>query len=95
MLSTSRTSTSHPPLRAGSLEAMSQEQGADVWDDPNIMLERPASTGLTRVDGVIDAVAAVGSGSLEDQVRVYEQAHAELRAALDDPDAVTADVGSA
>ncbi len=74
---------------------MSEEQGAQVWDDPDVMLERPATTGLARVDAVVDAVAVVGSGSLEDQVRVYEQAHAELRAVLDDPDAAAPDVGPA
>lgn len=66
---------------------MSEEQGAEVWDDPDVILERPASTGLTRVDGVVDAIAVVGAGTLEEQVGVYEQAHTELRAALDDPDA--------
>lgn len=74
---------------------MSEEQGADVWEDPDVILERPGSTGLPRVDAVIDAVAIVGAGSLEDQVGVYEQAHVELRAVLDDPDAAASDVGSA
>ncbi|MGA8845975.1 MAG: hypothetical protein WB471_05115 [Nocardioides sp.] len=86
---------------------MSQEQGADVWDDPDIILERPGSTGLPRVDGVIASIAnvahvtdvgsasGIGSGSLEDQVGVYEQAHLELRAVLDDPDAAATDAGPA
>ncbi len=69
---------------------MSEEQEVDVWEDPDVILERPGATGITRVDAAIDAVAGVGSGSLEEQVHVYEQVHVELRGVLDDPDAATA-----
>jgi len=57
----------------------------DVWDDPDVMLDRPEPTGLERVDAVVESVAGVGSVPLEEHARVYEQAHAALRAALDDP----------
>ncbi|CAN5335502.1 hypothetical protein BH09ACT12_BH09ACT12_20160 [soil metagenome] len=68
---------------------MSEEQGNDVWDDPDVMLDRPESTGLAGVDAVIDAVAMIGSVAVPDHVGVYEQAHVQLRAVLDDPDAAT------
>ncbi len=38
------------------------------------------------MDAVLDAVAAVGDRPVEEQVAVFEQAHAELRSTLDDPD---------
>ena len=75
---------------------MSEERHADDWDDDSdVMLERPASTGLPRVDAVVDAVAGMGSVALVEHVQVYEQAHRELRSALDDPDAAAAVVESA
>lgn len=58
----------------------------DPWDDPDVMIDRPDSTGVPRVDAVMDTVAVVGGVSLEQQVGVYERAHVELRAVLDDPD---------
>ena len=45
--------------------------------------ERPAPTGVDRVDAVIDAVAGLGDRPVAEHVAVFEQAHAELRAALD------------
>ncbi len=75
---------------------MSEEQRDETWDDdPDVMLERPAATGLSRVDAVVDAVATMGTVDLAEHVQVYEQAHRELRAALDDPDAAAAAVESA
>ncbi|WP_323792197.1 hypothetical protein [Nocardioides sp.] len=75
---------------------MSEEQHAETWDDDSdVMLERPAATGLPRIDAVVDAVASMGSVDLSEHVRVYEQAHRELRSALDDPDAAAAVVESA
>lgn len=75
---------------------MNEEQGPETWDDdPDVMLERPEPTGLPRVDGVVDGVARVGSLPVEEHVRVYEQAHVELRAVLDDPDAAALAAGPA
>ncbi len=70
---------------------MSEEPRAESWDDdPDVMLERPGTTGLPRVDGVVEVVSAIGSRELSEHVGVYEQAHAELRAALDDRGAAAA-----
>lgn len=67
---------------------MSQEQDREPsGDDPDVMIDRPDATGLAQVDHVIDTVAAVGATSLDEHVRVYEQAHIALRGALDDPEA--------
>lgn len=72
---------------------MSDLQPDGPWDDdPDVLLDRPERTGIARVDAVVDAVADVGSVPLPEQVRVFEQGHAELRAVLDDPDS---DPGSA
>lgn len=46
----------------------------------------PGRTGVDRVDAVLDAVAALGEEPVSDQVAVFEHAHSELRATLDDPD---------
>lgn len=65
---------------------MSEEQEPRSFDDdPDVMLERPDGTGIARVDAAIDTVAGIGSVPLEEHVGVYEQAHVELRASLDDP----------
>ncbi len=45
--------------------------------------ERPEPTGLARVDAVLDAVAGLGDQPVAEHVAVFEQAHTELRAALD------------
>jgi hypothetical protein len=45
--------------------------------------ERPEPTGIERVDAVLDAVAGLGDQPVADHVAVFEQAHTELRAALD------------
>jgi hypothetical protein len=59
----------------------------DDLDD--LALARPEPTGVPRVDAVLDAVAAVGDRPVDEQVAVFEQAHAELRSTLDDPDVDT------
>ena len=75
---------------------MNEEQPPEPWDDdPDVMLDRPEPTGLPRVDAVVDGVGAIGSLPVEQHVRVYEQAHVELRAVLDDPDAAAPDVDPA
>lgn len=72
---------------------MSEEHRTQAWeDDDDVMLDRPDPTGLPRVEAVVDAVVDIGSVPLEGHVAVYEQAHRELRAVLDDPDAAAADV---
>ena len=45
--------------------------------------ERPEPTGIERVDAVLDAVAGLGDQPVAEHVAVFEQAHTELRAALD------------
>ena len=67
---------------------MTEQESESTWDDDERRAqERPDSTGLPRVDAVIAAVADLGDQPLEEQVRAFEAAHAELRATLDDPDA--------
>ena len=71
---------------------MSHDQQPDLdqgpWDeDPDVILDRPERTGLERVDAAVDAVAGVGTLAVGEHVRVYEQAHGELRSVLDDPEA--------
>jgi hypothetical protein len=56
-------------------------------DDPADRAERPEATGVERVDAVLDGVAGASGLALAEQVAVFEQAHAELRRALDDPGA--------
>ena len=59
------------------------------FDDPGFddeaAVQRPEATGLARVDAVMDAVTAAGQRPLDEQVVVFEEAHAELRRVLDDP----------
>ncbi|WP_139983585.1 hypothetical protein [Nocardioides litoris] len=57
----------------------------DPLDEPDLPAERPEPTGVPRVDAVLDAVAAAADAPPAEQVVVLEQAHAELRRALDDP----------
>ena len=67
---------------------MTEQESESTWDDDERRAqERPDSTGLPRVDAVIAAVADLGDQPLEEQVRAFEAAHAELRATLDHPDA--------
>lgn len=67
---------------------MSEQDVEGTWDDDERRAqERPEDTGLPRVDEVIEAVAELADQPLDEQVRTFETAHAELRAALDDPDA--------
>ena len=67
---------------------MTEQESESTWDDDERRAqERPDSTGLPRVDAVIAAVADLGDQPLEEQVRAFEAAHAELRATLDRPDA--------
>jgi hypothetical protein len=47
--------------------------------------ERPDPTGVDRVDAVLDGVAGAAGLTPAEQVAVFEQAHTELRRALDDP----------
>lgn len=68
---------------AGSLARMTDQ--LDELDD--LPAERPRPTGVAAVDVVLDAVAGVGERPLDEQVAVFEQAHARLRRALDDPGA--------
>lgn len=71
---------------SGSLGAMTEGIDApelDQLDEPPV--ERPDATGIERVDAVLDAVASSASAEPAEQVVVFEQAHAELRRALDDP----------
>lgn len=56
-------------------------------DDPAEHAERPQATDVERVDAVLDGVAGASGLALAEQVAVFEQAHAELRRALDDPGA--------
>ena len=75
---------------------MSEERHAEDWDGgSDVVLARPASTGLPPLGPVVGAVAGMGSVALVEHVQVYEQAHRELRSALDDPDAAAAVVESA
>jgi hypothetical protein len=56
------------------------EQSFDLAEQ---VAERPEPTGIDRVDAVLDAVAALGDRPVAEHVAVFEQAHTELRAALD------------
>lgn len=72
----------------GSLGVMTEDDrfaAFDAMDDVDTPVERPEATGVEQVDAVLDAVAAVGDRELAEQVVVFEQAHAALRRALDDP----------
>ena len=42
------------------------------------------TTGLTRVDTVLESVAALEDRPVEEHVAVFEEAHEQLRRALDD-----------
>lgn len=68
---------------SGSLGAMTQGIDGPELDEPPV--ERPEATGIERVDAVLDAVASSADAEPAEQVVVFEQAHAELRRALDDP----------
>jgi hypothetical protein len=42
------------------------------------------ATGVASVDGVVEAVSALEGRPVEEHVSVFEQAHEQLRRALDD-----------
>lgn len=81
-------STSPRPDRPGSLGAMTEwddEDQLEGQDEGGSAFARPEDTGLERVDAVLARMATVTELPLEEQVQVFEAAHAELRGALDAP----------
>lgn len=60
------------------------DQGDDAAE-PGPTFERLEPTGLAAVDAVLDLLRDVHERPLDERVAVFEQAHAGLRHALDDP----------
>lgn len=46
----------------------------------------PSPTGIASVDAVLDLVAGLDDRPVSEHAAVFEQAHAQLRSALDAPD---------
>lgn len=69
-------------------EAHSDDRGAPEGETRQKVADTGfASTGNPRVDAVLAEVVAAADAPLDQQVAVFEQAHDELRAVLDSPEA--------
>ena len=88
-----------PGPRPGPVPTRGADHGSDAgagagadglagWDEPDagdVEQVRPGPSGIARVDAVVDGLADLGSRDLAEHPAAYEQAHTELRRALDEP----------
>lgn len=70
-------------------ESLGEVAPARSWSLPSV----PEPSGVAAVDEVVAAVAALPGTALGEHVAVFEQAHARLRRALDEPSGPPPPVG--
>jgi len=64
---------------------MNDEVPAATDDVPTEPTSAPESTGVPRVDAVVEEVTGLADRPVEEHVAVFESAHEELRRVLDSP----------